>query len=167
MRGSSSATLTPCSGQPSFVLKIISSGFVGLPCSSFFCTETQIRLSLSCMASSTASARRLSVPDFTTIRSTTISIVCLNVFSNLISSSFNSRICPSTRTRVKPSFRIRSSIFSCSPFLWRTTGAMTVSRAPSPCSISWLTIWSTLWLEISRPQTGQWGTPILAYIRRR
>ena len=45
-------------------------------------------------------------------------------------------------------------------------GAMTWIRVPSGSAMIWSTIWSTVWCWISRPQTGQCGTPMRAYMRR-
>ena len=156
--GSSSSMLTPCSGHASDVLKVRS---VCTPSGSMISTSTSP--SPLAMASSQASESLLCTPSLTLILSTTISMVCLYVFSSFISSSSRILISPSTRALVKPSLRILSRTFSCWPLRALTTGAMTVSLLPAGSSMSVSTIWSTDWLVISLPQIGQCGMPILAY----
>jgi len=107
--GSSSSMLTPCSGHASLVEKTCSFS------KSLSLKWTVTRPSPSFMASSTASEMRLSCPGLMIILSTTISMVCLNFLSSLISSSFTEYISPSILTLVKPSLMMRSRIFSCSP----------------------------------------------------
>ena len=111
--GSSSSMLTPCSGHARLVLKVFSSG--PSPLSTITCTSP----SPWAIASSHASASLLWTPSLTFILSTTISIVCLNVFSELylvlISQDPDLTVDPALC--VNPSLRILSSIFSCVSFL--------------------------------------------------
>ena len=106
------------------------------------------------------------MPGFTTRRSTTISMLCLMFLSSRISSD-SSYMLPSTITRTYPLFFACSKIFSCLPFLPRTTGASSWILLLSGSSMIRSTIWSTLCFSITRPQFGQWGIPIRAYKRRR
>ncbi len=112
-------------------------------------------------ASSRASARRVRPSGFTSSRSTTTSRVWLRFLSRAISSS-SSRVSPSTRMRRNPERRRSSRSARCSPLRPRTTGASTSTRVPGGRPSTRSTIWVTVWLEISRPQEVQWGTPTRA-----
>ncbi len=149
MRGSSSGSETPCSGQAKFSEKRWLSPST---------TSTPTRPSASEVAVSTDWVRRCRRSGLSTSRSTTTSIVCLNFLSRTISSS-SSRCSPSTLTRVKPSRRSSSSTSRNSPLRSRTIGALTVKRVPSGSARICSTIWSRLCPAIGRPQTGQCGRP--------
>ena len=98
---------------------------------------------------------------FTDSRSTTISMLCFLFFSRA-TGSLRSYTSPSTRARTNPDRRAASNSFWCSPFLPRTTGARIWIRLPAGSASTWSTIWSTVCCLISRPHTGQWGTPMRA-----
>ena len=74
---------------------------------------------------------------------------------------------PSTRTRVYPARRAASSSLAWVPLRPRTTGASTWKRVRSGRRMTSSTISSTLCWLMGRPQTGQCGTPMRAYRRRR
>src|SRR5215204_2086508 len=112
IRGWSSGSPTPCSGQAKRSENVSSSPST---------TSTLTRPSASASAVSTESVRRWRRSDFMESRSTTTSIVCLNFLSSVISSS-RSRTSPSTFTRVKPSPRSSSKTSLYSPLRSRTTG---------------------------------------------
>ena len=153
MRGSSSASETPCSGHAKFSLKSI----VSSVSTTSIATSPAARpaaVSIDC-------ASRWRRSGFITSRSTTTSIVCLRFLSRTISSS-SSRCSPSTFTRVKPSARSSSSTSLNSPLRSRTTGALTVNFVPSGSWSTWSTIDSCDWPAIGRPQTGQCGLPTRA-----
>ena len=95
IRGWSSGSETPCSGQANRSEKVSSS-----PSTTSITTSP----SASATAVSIDCASRVRRSAFITSRSTTTSIVCLNFLSRTISSS-SSRCSPSTFTRVKPSAR--------------------------------------------------------------
>ena len=93
IRGCSSGSETPCSGQANFSLKSMVSPST---------TSTATSPSASAAAVSTDCVSRWRRSGLSTSRSTTTSIVCLNFLSSTISSS-SRRCSPSTLTRVKPS----------------------------------------------------------------
>ena len=152
MRGCSSGSETPWSGQANFSEKSI-----GSPSTTSIATSP----SASAAAVSTDCARRVRRSAFITSRSTTTSIECLNFLSRTISSS-SSRGSPSTFTREKPSARISSSTSRNSPLRSRTTGALTVNFVPSGSRSTWSTMFSRLWPAIGLPQIGQCGWPTRA-----
>ena len=157
IRGSSSGSETPWSGQAKFSEKRSVS-----PSTTSMATSP----SASAAAVSIDCARRWRRSGFITSRSTTTSIWCLSFLSRVISSS-SSRCSPSTLTRVNPSRRSSSSTSRNSPLRSRTTGAFTVNRVPWGSASTCSTIWSRLCPAIGRPQTGQCGRPTRAYSRRR
>jgi len=71
--------------------------------------------------------------------------------------SSSRRCSPSTFTRVKPTRRSSSRTSLYSPFRSRTTGALTVKRAPSGSRRTWSTIFSSLWPSTRRPQASPCG----------
>ncbi len=153
MRGCSSGSETPWSGQANFSLKVSS------PPSTRSITT---RPSASWAAVSTDWASRVRMSSLITSRSTTTSIVCLNFLSSSGTPSSSSRCSPSTLTRLNPSAVRCSKTSLYSPLRSRTTGALTVKRVPGSSWRIWSTIDSWLWPEIGRPQTGQCGLPIRA-----
>ncbi|GBD36791.1 hypothetical protein HRbin36_01919 [bacterium HR36] len=90
-------------------------------------TNTSNVPSLSRSACSTASATRLRALASRTIRSTTISMVCLRWRSKR-RSSLSRASCPSTRARRYPRLRISANKSLYSPFCSRITGASTNTR---------------------------------------
>ena len=112
--GDRSSILTPWSGQAYFCENTTSS-------SPKF---TMIRPPPSFEAVSMLSARREVISGLITRRSTITSILCFLFFSKGIFSDRSYTI-PSARTRTKPDFEAFSSTFTYSPFLPRTTGAIT------------------------------------------
>ncbi len=113
-------------------------------------------------AVSTESASLDRMDSCITRRSTTTSTVCFLFFSSFMLSD-RSYIMPSTRTRTKPLLRAASISFACSPFLALTTGDRTIILVFSGSVSTLSTIWSTVCCFISRPHTGQCGTPMRAY----
>ena len=152
IRGWSSGSETPCSGQANRSENVSSSPSTTSMTTSPSASATAV--SIDCQS-------RVRRSDFITSRSTTTSIVCLNFLSSVISSS-RSRCSPSTLTRVNPSARRCSSRSLYSPFRSRTTGALTVNRVPSGSRSTWSTIASIDCPAIGRPQTGQCGRPTRA-----
>ena len=142
----------------------------GFPSGPSTCTSTRPCASL--QASSTASAMRLWADSFSVTRSTTTSMKCLIFLFRVTGSPVSFTISPSMRTREKPSFCRSAKSFVNSPLRPATTGAMRMAFVDSPWAssprrrISSVT-WSVVCFLISRPHSGQWGTPTRANRRRR
>ncbi len=113
---------------------------------------------------------RLTADSFSATRSTTTSMKCFIFLLSVMGSPSSFTISPSMRTRLKPSFCRSASSLVNSPLRPVTTGAMMMARVePSSAprrSISSVT-WSVVWRLISRPHSGQCGTPTRANNRRR
>ena len=123
--GSISLMPIPQSGQEKLWLNVMGSPPI---------TSTTKSPSANSSTFSMESARRRSIPAFTTRRSTTISILCLIFFSREISSVSSYRL-PSIRTRTYPLLLARSNTLACSPLRPRTTGARSCNLVPSGTSI--------------------------------
>ena len=116
------------------------------------------------VAVSTDSAMRATAEGLSTTRSTTTSMKCLIFLLRVISSPVRRTISPSMRTRANPSLPRSANSLVNSPFRPVTTGAMMIARVDSPSPslrISSVT-WSVVCFLMTRPHSGQWGTPMRA-----
>ena len=114
-------------------------------------------------AVSNESANLLSIPSFIISLSTTMSMLCFFCLSRRISISEISTVFPSILALTNPFFLASSNVFTYSPFRPLATGAIICILVRSGRLRTESTIWSMDWGEISFPQLGQCGTPILAY----
>ena len=137
----------------------------GLPSSPSTCTST--RPSASFVASSTASAMRLVALSFSCTRSTTTSMKCLIFLFSVSGSASSFTISPSMRTRLKPSFCRSANSFVNSPLRPATTGAMMMAFASGARARISSVTWSVVCFLMTRPHSGQCGTPTRANRRRR
>ena len=153
LRGSSSSSTLPCSGQANFSEYSSSCAPPSSPPSGI---RTRSRPSPRRRPSSTLSAMRLRSPSRRVTRSMTTSTSCFSNFSSLsFSASSSSYRVPSTRTRAKPSRRRSANSLRYSPLRPRTTGASRMARlsAKPPSRRSVISL--GLCFSIFRPQTGQ------------
>ena len=137
----------------------------GLPSLPSTCTST--RPSASFVASSTASAMRLVALSFSCTRSTTTSMKCLIFLFSVSGSASSFTISPSMRTRLKPSFCRSANSFVNSPLRPATTGAMMMAFASGARARISSVTWSVVCFLMTRPHSGQCGTPTRANRRRR